>query len=124
MDEEGFKWKRQQSWFHEAERHAPEFMEKRGPIIQAYVAPAPGVRVICVDEMWLIAVKTYPGEEWKTGTNRATFEPDHGRRGQWWVHAAFEPATGQARFVLSPSRDSAAHIQLLEKVISESPAER
>ena len=30
MDEEGFKWKRQQSWFHEAERHDPEFVEKRG----------------------------------------------------------------------------------------------
>jgi len=31
MDEEGFKWKRQQSWFHEAERHDAEFVEKRGP---------------------------------------------------------------------------------------------
>ena len=31
MDEEGFKWKRQQSWFHEAEQHDPEFVEKRGP---------------------------------------------------------------------------------------------
>ena len=31
MDEEGFQWKRQQSWFHEAERHDPEFVEKRGP---------------------------------------------------------------------------------------------
>jgi len=41
-----------------------------------------------------------------------------------WVHAAFEPASGQATFVLSPSRDSAAHIQLLEKVLSELPAER
>ena len=30
MDEEGFKWKRQQSWFHEAEHHDPEFVEKRG----------------------------------------------------------------------------------------------
>ena len=30
MDEEGFKWKRQQSWFHDAERHDPEFVEKRG----------------------------------------------------------------------------------------------
>jgi transposase len=82
------------------------------------------VRVICVDEMGPIAVKTYPGEEWKAGTNRATFEPDYGRRGQLWVHAAFEPATGQAAFVLSPGRDSGAPIQLLEKVISEFPAER
>jgi transposase len=31
MNEEGFKWKRQQSWFHEAEKHDPEFVEKRGP---------------------------------------------------------------------------------------------
>jgi len=30
MDEEGFKWKRQQSWFHEAKKHDPEFVEKRG----------------------------------------------------------------------------------------------
>jgi len=31
MDEEGFKWKRQQSWFHEVKKHDPEFVEKRGP---------------------------------------------------------------------------------------------
>ena len=30
MDEEGFKWKRQQSWFHDAEKHDAEFVEKRG----------------------------------------------------------------------------------------------
>ena len=30
MDEEGFQWKRQQSWFHEAKQHDPEFVEKRG----------------------------------------------------------------------------------------------
>ena len=30
MDEEGFQWKRQQSWFREVEKHAPEFVEKRG----------------------------------------------------------------------------------------------
>jgi transposase len=30
MDEEGFKWKRQQSWFHDAAKHDPEFVEKRG----------------------------------------------------------------------------------------------
>ena len=28
---EGLDWKRQQSWFHEAERHDPQFVEKRGP---------------------------------------------------------------------------------------------
>ena len=31
LDEEGIKWKRQQSWFHEADKHDPEFVEKRGP---------------------------------------------------------------------------------------------
>jgi transposase len=30
LDEEGLKWKRQQSWFHEVEKHDPEFAEKRG----------------------------------------------------------------------------------------------
>ena len=30
MAEEGFSWKRQQSWFHEAEKNDPEFVEKRG----------------------------------------------------------------------------------------------
>ncbi len=30
MAEEGFAWKRQQSWFHEAEKHDPQFVEKRG----------------------------------------------------------------------------------------------
>jgi len=30
LDEEGLKWKRQQSWFHEAEKHDVEFVEKRG----------------------------------------------------------------------------------------------
>jgi len=31
VDAEGLKWKRQQSWFHDVERHDPEFVEKRGP---------------------------------------------------------------------------------------------
>jgi transposase len=88
------------------------------------VAPPPRTRVICVDEMGPIAVKTYPGEEWKVGPNRATFEPDYGRRGKLWIHAAFEPATGQSAIILSPSRDSASHIQLLEKVVIEFPADR
>jgi transposase len=30
MEAEGFSWKCQQSWFHEAEKHDPEFVEKRG----------------------------------------------------------------------------------------------
>lgn len=31
LDGEGLDWKRQQSWFHEPERHDPQFVEKRGP---------------------------------------------------------------------------------------------
>jgi transposase len=30
LDEEGLAWKRQESWFHEAEKHDPEFVGKRG----------------------------------------------------------------------------------------------
>jgi transposase len=30
VEAEGFRWKRQQSWFHNAEQHDPEFVEKRG----------------------------------------------------------------------------------------------
>lgn len=79
--------------------------------------------MICIDELGPIAAKTYPGEEWKPGPYRATFEPDYGRRGKVWVHGAFEPATGQATIVISPRRDSASHIQLLEQVIAHFPAE-
>jgi transposase len=71
-----------------------------------------------------VAVKTYPGEEWIKGHNRATFEPDYGRRGKLWVHGAFEPATGQAAIVMSPGRDSVSHIQLIEKLVTEFPADR
>jgi transposase len=31
LRDEGLHWKRQQSWFHDAEHHDPEFVEKRGP---------------------------------------------------------------------------------------------
>ena len=88
------------------------------------MAPPPRTRVICVDELGPIAVKTYPGEEWKLGPGRATFEPDYGRRGKVWIHGAFEPATGQATILMSPSRDSTSHIQLLEQVICQFPADR
>jgi transposase len=86
--------------------------------------PPPRTRVICVDEMGPIAVKTYPGEEWKPGPSRATFEPDYGRRGKLWVHGGFEPASGRAVTLLSPGRDSASHIQLLEKILIAFPADR
>jgi transposase len=31
LDEEGLKWKRQQSWFRDAAKQDPQFAEKRGP---------------------------------------------------------------------------------------------
>lgn len=71
-----------------------------------------------------LAARTYPGAEWLQGERRATFEPDYGRRGKLWVHGAFEPATGQATILTSPSRDSASHVRLLEQVLREFPAER
>ncbi len=80
--------------------------------------------MLCVDEMGPIAVKTHPGEEWIQGPYRATFEPDYGRRGKVWVHGAFEPATGEAMILASPRRDSASHIQLLEQIIGQFPADR
>jgi transposase len=93
-------------------------------VIQAYIAPPPRTRTICIDELGPIAVKTYPGEEWVHGPYRATFDPDYGRRGKAWVHGAFEPVTGQATILISPSRDSASHIQLLEQVIQTFPSDR
>ena len=86
--------------------------------------PPPRTRVICIDELGPLAVKTYPGEEWHLGERRATFEPDYGRRGKLWVHGAFEPITGQATILTSPGRDSVSHIQLLEKVMIEFPSDR
>ena len=80
--------------------------------------------MICLDELGPLAVKTYPGAEWKAGPERATFEPDYGRRGKLWVHGAFEPATGQGALVFSTARDSASHIQLLEHMMRCFPADR
>lgn len=43
VEAEGFRWKRQESWFHNAEKADPEFVEKRGassrPIKPASQAP-------------------------------------------------------------------------------------
>lgn len=80
--------------------------------------------MICLDEWGPLAVKTYPGATWHKGEERATFEPDYGRRGHLWVHGAFEPATGQGTVVLSDCRDSTSHIRLLEHVITTFPADR
>ena len=83
----------------------------------------PQTRTICLDELGPLTAKTYPGAEWVQDQSRATDEPDDGRRAKVWVHGAFEPATGEATFVLTGKRDSASHIQLLEKVIHTFPAD-
>jgi transposase len=88
------------------------------------VTPLPDVRVICIDELGPLSAKTYPGETWQLGPYRATFEPDYGRRGTLWVHGAFEPASGEATFLLSPRRDGTTHIQLLEQMTTTFPAKR
>ena len=41
MADEGFEWKRQQSWFHDAETHDPEFVEKRGALSPPTSPPPP-----------------------------------------------------------------------------------
>ena len=84
------------------------------------MAPPPKTRTICVDELGPLAAKTYPGSEWVFEKSRATFEPDYGRRGKVWVHGAFEPATGEATFILSSKRDSASHIKLWKKLFKPS----
>ena len=30
VEDEGFRWRKQESWFHEPQKHDPEFAEKRG----------------------------------------------------------------------------------------------
>ena len=42
MDEEGFRWKRQESWFDESEKRDPEFAEKRGPSLPPTSVRRPG----------------------------------------------------------------------------------
>jgi transposase len=96
---------------------------KKGAIIQAYTQPIPERRVICLDELGPVSAKTYPGEVWTAGVERATFAPDYSRRGSVWVLGAFEPATGLATTLCSPRRDSASFIQLLEQVLQSYPAQ-
>jgi transposase len=80
--------------------------------------------VICLDELGPLAVKTYPGAGYVPAAQRATYEPDYGRRGKRWVHGAFEPAAGEAALTFSARRDSASHIALLEHVVTAFPSER
>jgi hypothetical protein len=53
--EEGFVWKRQQSWFREAQKHEAQFVEKGHHRCLPEDSPAH------TDEMGPPAVTTYPG---------------------------------------------------------------
>jgi transposase len=79
--------------------------------------------VICLDEMSVV-VQTHPGAEWKAGAQRATYDADRGGRGFVHVHGVLEPATGQVSIRISEKRDSASHLQLLEQLVREFPAQR
>ena len=35
VEAEGFRWRKQESWFHEPEKHDPEFVQKKGLIVAA-----------------------------------------------------------------------------------------
>jgi transposase len=41
VEAEGFRWKRQESWFHEAEKADPQFVEKRGVSSPPTKPPSP-----------------------------------------------------------------------------------
>src|SRR5512141_758184 len=41
VEAEGFRWKRQESWFHDAEKTDPEFVEKRGASSKPTKPPSP-----------------------------------------------------------------------------------
>ena len=71
-----------------------------------------------------MSAKTYPGEAYVPGSQRATVAPDYGRRGPRWVHGAFEPATGEATVIVTERRDSASHLQVLAQMGDRFPAER
>jgi len=80
--------------------------------------------VICIDEPGPLFAKTCPGEAYVPSRQRATFEPDYGRRGTRWVHGAFEPATGEATVIVTERRDRTSHLQLLAQLVDRFPAER
>jgi transposase len=95
---------------------------QQGAIIQAYTQAVPGRRVLCLDEMGPVSVKTYPSEVWTYGSGRATFTPDYGRRGRVWVLGASSPPLDWPRHWVPPRRDSASFLHLLEQVLRTYPA--
>ncbi len=70
----GDEWKRQQTWFRDAEKHDPGVRGKPGLIIRACAAPPEACRVICIDELGPLSTKAYPGEQ--CTIHRGTWGPD------------------------------------------------
>ena len=64
VEAEGFEWKRQAELVPRSGETRSAVRGKKGSIIAAYLLPPPRTRVICIDELGPLAVKTYPGEEW------------------------------------------------------------
>ncbi len=93
-------------------------------MVTAYRAASAHHWVIGIDEKRPVGVKTYPGRTGQDGDRRATSAADYGRRGEVWIHGAFEPRTGLATVVVWPRRDSAGHGRRLEQVVRPFPADR
>ena len=120
--DEGLVWKRQQSWFHGPARHGeapcdaghpagPGVRGTTGPLRGPHRAAGPHPRPLPRRALRLLALKTCPGGP-------------YGQRGVLWVHAAFEPTTGEAARVFTQRGDSASHIRPLEHVPVAFPSER
>jgi hypothetical protein len=71
---------------------------KKGSILTAYLTPLPRTRVNCVDEMGPLAVKTYPGDDWVAGPNRATYELDYARTGSFGHMVLLNLLLGEQQF--------------------------
>src|SRR6266568_1566522 len=84
---EGLSWRHEESWF--GERVDPDFAKKRGAIETVYTTPPEGSVTVCLDQMGLVAVESYPGKQ-LLGPDSAETEPagrakqaiDYGRRGK------------------------------------------
>ncbi len=118
---EDLRWRKQEGRF--GERVDPEFAEKRGPSSASTHPLRRQRRVICVDEMGPLSVRSYPGRElvrgWEGGlADRARWELglDRDRKLGGYVFGAFIPAIGEALTATYTSRSIVTFVDFLEKV--------